>query len=437
LRYRDDLVASVAITITTVLLVVLVVLLVVRTITITTVLPVVLVVLLVVRTITITSVLLVVLVVLLVVIVVGADPPGHLVGGLVALLPGLGVTDRPGDLPLDVLGHLVALPLHVLLADGGGSVASGLSLSLAVSVTVSDHVGVMTNNSGAVVDLGVGLAALGGEGVLTLLNIGGVNNSLAHGPGDLALVLLGHLVALPLHMLLALGTGGVSVVTSLGISLSLSLSMMSVSNDLGVMTNNSGAVVNLLGDGVAVLGDDVLALLDVGGVHDGVVLLVADLSLVLDGPLVALLVGLAEALEVVVRGVSVTGLSLGVSLGVSGGVTSDDELGVVTHDSGAVMDLLVMRLTVLGHGVGALLDVGGVHHHVVLLVADLLVVSLAMIVVDHIVDHVALDIVSVLAVTSVGGVSHRGGEGGSGEEKGCAHSEHHSNWPMYFFPPTL
>merc|ERR550532_748698 len=385
--------------------------------------------------ITITTVLPVVLVVLLVVIVVGADPPGHLVGGLVALLPGLGVTDRSGDLPLDVLGHLVALPLHVLLADGGRSVASGLSRPLAVSVTVSDHVGVVTNNSGAVVDLGVGLAALGGEGVLTLLNIGGVNNSLAHGPGDLALVLLGHLVTLPLHMLLALRTGGVSVVTSLGIS--LSLSMMSVSNDLGVMTNNSGAVVNLLGDGVAVLGDDVLALLDVGGVNDGVVLLVADLSLVLDGPLVALLVGLAEALEVVVRGISVTGLSLGVSLGVSGGVTSDDKLRVVTHDSGAVMDLLVMRLTVLGHGVGALLDVGGVHHHVVLLVADLLVVSLALIVVDDIVDHVALDIVSVLAVTSVGGVSHRGGEGGSGEEKGGAHSEHHSNWPMYFFPPTL
>merc|ERR550532_2229307 len=185
--------------------------------------------------ITITTVLPVILVVLLVVIVVGADPPGHLVGGLVALLPGLGVTDRSGDLPLDVLGHLVALPLNVLLADGGGSVASGLSLSLAVSVTVSDHVGVVTNNSGAVVNLGVGLTALGGEGVLTLLNIGGVNNSLAHGPGDLALVLLGHLVALPLHMLLALGTGGVSVVTSLSISLSLSLSMMSVSNDLGTL----------------------------------------------------------------------------------------------------------------------------------------------------------------------------------------------------------
>ena len=282
---------------------------------------------------------------------------------------------------------------------------------------------------------GLGPVGVGGAAHL----IGDLDGDLlAHGPGDLAGVLDRNLVALLLHMLLALGASGVSVVTSLGISLSLSLAVsVTMSDHMGVMTNNSGAVVNLLGDGVAVLGDDVLALLDVGGVNDGVVLLVTDLSLVLDGPLVALLVGLAEALEVVVRGVSVTGLSLGVSLGVSGGVTSDDELGVVTHDSGAVMDLLVMRLTVLGHGVGALLDVGGVHHHVVLLVADLLVVSLAMIVVDHIVDHVALDIVSVLAVTSVGGVSHRGGEGGSGEEKGCAHSEHHSNWPMYFFPPTL
>merc|ERR1712105_37902 len=71
------------------------------------------------------------------------------------------------------------------------------------------------------------------------------------------------------------------MVTSLGISLSLSLAVMSVSNNLGVMTDNSGAVVNLLGHGVAVLGHDVLALLGVGGVHNGVVLLVA-LLVILD-----------------------------------------------------------------------------------------------------------------------------------------------------------
>ena len=58
------------------------------------------------------------------------------------------------------------------------------------------------------------------------------------------------------------------------------ISMTSMDN-LGVMTHNSRAVVNLLGDGVTVLGHDVLALLGVGGVHDGVVLLVA-LLVILD-----------------------------------------------------------------------------------------------------------------------------------------------------------
>ena len=354
---------------------------------------------------------------------------------------------RPGDLLGLVCGDLVALLLHTLVALRAGGVAISLVSSLpltvasmAVTSDASHNLGVMADNSGGVMHLCVDLLAVLSHDLLALLGVCCVNLNIELLVTFLPLLLDGLLLALPLHILLTLGSTGVTLDSGLSSSLGLSLSLavsVTMSDHMGVMTNNSGAVVNLLGDRVAVLGDDVLALLDVGGVHNHVVLLVADLSLVLDGPLVALLVGLAEALEVVVRGVSVTGLSLGVSLGVSGGVTSDDELGVVTHDSGAVMDLLVMRLTVLGHGVGALLDVGGVHHHVVLLVADLLVVSLAMIVVDHIVDHVALDIVSVLAVTSVGGVSHRGGEGGSGEEKGCAHSEHHSNWPMYFFPPTL
>ena len=223
------------------------------------------------------------------------------------------------------------------------------------------------------------------------------------------------------------------MVTSLSISLSLSLAVMSVSNNMGVMTHNSRAVVNLLGDGVAVLGHDVLALLDVGGVHDGVVLLVTLLPLVLDGPLVALLVGLAEALEVVMGGVSVSrlGLGIGVPLGVS--VTSVDELRVVTNNSGGVVDLLAGLAAVLGHGVGALLDVGGVHNNVILLMTDVLVVSLAMLVVDGVVDDMALDIVplavtmTTMAVTTVRGISHGGGQGGSGEEEGGADSVHHDD----------
>ena len=349
-------------------------------------------------------------------------------------------------LPLLLDGLLVTLLLDILVTLGTAGVALdtglrgslGSSLPLAI-VTSMDDLGVVTNNGGAVVNLLVRLLTVLGHDVLALLDIGGVHNSLAHGPGHLAGVLLGDLVALLLHMLLALGAGAVSMVTSLGISLSLSLAVMSVSNNLGVMTDNSGAVVNLLGHGVAVLGHDVLALLDVGGVNNGVVLLVADLPLVLDGPLVALLVGLAEALEVVVGGVSVSGLGLGIGVPL-GVVTSVDELRVVTNNGGAVVNLLAGLAAVLGHDVGALLDVGGVHNNVILLMADVLVVSLALLVVDGVVDDVALDVVPLavtMTVTSMRGVSHGGGQGGSGEEEGGADSVHHDqNWE-YFFPPTL
>ena len=46
------------------------------------------------------------------------------------------------------------------------------------------------------------------------------------------------------------------------------------------MTNNSGAVVNLLGDLTAVLSHDIGALLDVSGVDDHVVFLMASLIVV-------------------------------------------------------------------------------------------------------------------------------------------------------------
>ena len=177
-------------------------------------------------------------------------------------------------------------------------------------VASRDDLRVMTHHGAAVVHLGVGLLALGGEGLLALLNVGGVHNGLAHGPGHLAGVLLGDLVALSVHLLLALGAAGVAAVSglSLGVPLAISVTM---GDDLGVVTNNSGALVNLLGHRVAVLGHDVLALLNVGGVHDGVILLMTDLPLVLDGLLVTLLVWLAEALEVVVFAVSGLRLSLG------------------------------------------------------------------------------------------------------------------------------
>jgi len=194
---------------------------------------------------------------------------------------------------------------------------------------MADNLGVMTNNGRAVVDLLMGLSALGGEGLLTLFNVGCVNNSLAHWSWNLSLVLLWDLLAHLLNMLLALGSRGVSLasISRLSISFSLSVSLsitMSMGDNLGVVTNNSRAMVDLLVCLLAVLGHNILALLNVGCVNNDIIFFMAFLSLVLDWLLVALLVWLAEALEVVVRLVAITWLSLSISLGIS--MTSMDNL---------------------------------------------------------------------------------------------------------------
>ena len=72
-------------------------------------------------------------------------------------------------------------------------------------MTSMDDLGVMTNNGGAVVNLLGDLLAVLGDDVLALLDVGGVHHSLAHGPGDLLGVVLGDLVALLLHVLVAFG----------------------------------------------------------------------------------------------------------------------------------------------------------------------------------------------------------------------------------------
>merc|ERR1719412_546359 len=97
--------------------------------------------------------------------------------------------------------------------------------------------------------------------------------------------MLGDLVALPLHVLLA--DRGVAVADVSGLSRSLanvskadadgavvSHSVAGV-DKLAGLANNSGAVVHLLAGLLAGLDHDVLALLDVGRVHHHVVLLVA------------------------------------------------------------------------------------------------------------------------------------------------------------------
>ena len=66
-------------------------------------------------------------------------------------------------------------------------------------------VSILTNNSGSMVDLGVGGVAMGGEGFLTLFYIGCVNNGFADCAGDLALIVDRSLVALSVLVILALG----------------------------------------------------------------------------------------------------------------------------------------------------------------------------------------------------------------------------------------
>jgi len=175
----------------------------------------------------------------------------------------------------------------------------------------------------------VGLSALSGECLLTLFNVGGVNNSLAHWSWNLSLVLLWDLMAHLLNMLLALWSRGVSLAAiswlSISFSLSFSLSMVSSMRDnLGVMTNDSGAMVDLLVCLLAVLGHNILTFFNVCGVNNDIIFFMAFLSLVLDWLLVALLVWLAEALEVVVWFVAITWLSLSISFDIS--MTSMDNL---------------------------------------------------------------------------------------------------------------
>ena len=65
----------------------------------------------------------------------------------------VGDTHLAGHLALVLLRHLVALLLHVLLALRPGAVASvpglglGLPLAVVTTMTVADHMTVVTNNS--------------------------------------------------------------------------------------------------------------------------------------------------------------------------------------------------------------------------------------------------------------------------------------------------
>merc|ERR1719233_77567 len=145
-------------------------------------------------------------------------------------------------------------------------------MSTISSMSTSNNLRVVTHDSRAVMNLSVSCVALGGECFLALFNISCVNNSLADRAGNLALILYWPLVALPVLLVMALRTSGVS-----RLSLTLTIPSMSMSHYLGVMANNSRAVVDLLRCLLTMSGDDVLTLLDISSVYDNIIFLMASL----------------------------------------------------------------------------------------------------------------------------------------------------------------
>ena len=90
--------------------------------------------------------------------------------------------------------------------------------ALAVASIVADDLGVVTNHVRALVDLGVDLLAVLGHNLLALLGVGGVDLNVVLLVTLLPLLLDGLLMALPVHLLLTLGTRGVtSSVAGLGL----------------------------------------------------------------------------------------------------------------------------------------------------------------------------------------------------------------------------
>ena len=90
-----------------------------------------------------------------------------------------------------------------------------------MSVSAVDDLGVVADHRGAAVHLLVCLLAVLGHDVLALLDVGRVHDGLAHGARHLPGVLLRHLVALLLHMLLAVRPRAVASIPGLSLGLRL------------------------------------------------------------------------------------------------------------------------------------------------------------------------------------------------------------------------
>merc|ERR1712168_542577 len=195
----------------------------------------------------------------------------------------------------------------------------------------------------------------------------------AHSSWDLAFILYWPLGTLPVLLVMALRTSGVS---RLSFTLTITIPSMSMSHNLGVMANNSRAVVDLLRCFLTMSCDDVFTLLNISSVYDNIIFLMALLALVLHWLLVTLLVWLAEALLVVVLVVSRLSFCLSFTLVVSN-MSLGHYLRVMSNNSRAVMNLLRCFLAVLCDNIPTLPHISSVHYHVILLVTSLVIVSLA------------------------------------------------------------
>ena len=172
--------------------------------------------------------------------------------------------------------------------------------TITTMMSMSNHLGIMTNNMGTVVNLLMCLLTVSGDDFLTLLNVCGVHNLLTDLLGDLARVLLRVLVALLVLLVFTVRSGRVSMASSISITLvvsTIAVARMVNTNNLRVMANNMGAVVNLLVFLLTMSSDNIFTFFNIGDIHNNIILYMALIMLRLLGNLVALVVLLVMAVR--------------------------------------------------------------------------------------------------------------------------------------------
>ena len=197
-------------------------------------------------------------------------------------------------------------------------------------------------------------------------------------------------------------------------------------------------LVNLL----AMLGDNVLALLNVGGVNNGLALLSWDLSLMLLGNLVALVFNMVLAVRP--RRVTLV-TSFSISLVISMRVTSMNLVRIMTNNLGAVVDLGVLFLTVSGDNLFTVFNVGGVNNDVIFLMTLLTVLLFWSLVALFLYIVVALwsrgmgissmvTLISWICLSLWSSIWFWQGNSQTSKDKNCTNLIH---FLEYLFPPSL